>query len=74
VAQTTVTGTTVAEVMAELATLDDPQIREVNAKHGDDHAVNLSQLRAVAKRLKTQQELARQLWETGDTAAGCWRS
>ena len=68
-AQTTVTGTTVAEVMAELATLDDPQIREVNAKHGDDHAVNLSQLRAVAKRLKTQQELARQLWETGDTAA-----
>src|SRR5215218_9915774 len=55
--------------MAELATLDDPQIREVNAKHGDDHAVNLSQLRALAKRLKTQQELARQLWETEDTAA-----
>ena len=31
--------------------------------------MNLSKLRALAKRLKTQQELARQLWETDDTAA-----
>jgi 3-methyladenine DNA glycosylase AlkD len=69
VAQTTVTGTTVAEVMAELATLEDPKIRQVNLRHGDDHGVNLGELRAVAKRLKTQQELARGLWETGDTAA-----
>jgi 3-methyladenine DNA glycosylase AlkD len=69
VAQETATGTTVAEVMAELAALDDPRAREVNARHGDDHGVNLSKLRAVAKRLKTQQELARALWETGDTAA-----
>ncbi|MEU4079426.1 DNA alkylation repair protein [Streptomyces venezuelae] len=64
-----VTGTTVAEVMAELAALEDPKAREVNERHGDDHGVNLGKLRAVAKRLKTQQELARQLWETGDTAA-----
>lgn len=63
------TETTVAEVMAELAALEDPKIREVNEKHGDDHGVHLSKLRAVAKRLKTQQELARQLWETPDTAA-----
>ncbi|WP_066290232.1 DNA alkylation repair protein [Arthrobacter sp. B6] len=55
--------------MAELATLEDPRAREVNAKHGDDHGVNLSKLRAVANRLKTQQELARQLWDTEDTAA-----
>ncbi|WP_218041250.1 DNA alkylation repair protein [Acrocarpospora macrocephala] len=55
--------------MAELAGLEDPRAREVNEKHGDDHGVNLSKLRAVAKRLKTQQELACQLWETGDTAA-----
>ena len=61
--------TTVAEVMAELAALEDPKIREVNARHGDDHGVNLGKLRAVAKRLKTQQDLARQLWATGDTAA-----
>lgn len=61
--------TSVAEVMAELAALEDPKARKVNEKHGDDHGVNLGKLRALAKRLKTQQELARQLWETGDTAA-----
>ncbi len=62
-------GTTVAEVMAELAALEDPRAREVNERHGDDHGVNLGKLRAVAKRLKTQQELALQLWQTDDTAA-----
>src|SRR3954470_7588391 len=60
---------TVAELMAELASLEDPRIREVNEKHGDDHGVNLGKLRALAKRLKTQQDLARQLWTTDDTAA-----
>lgn len=68
-AGTTVTDATVAEVMAELAGLEDPKVRAVNEKHGDDHGVNLSKLRAVAKRLKTQQELARRLWATGETAA-----
>lgn len=61
--------TTVAEVTAELAALDDPKIRAVNERHGDDHGVNLGKLRAIAKRLKTQQELARELWATGDSAA-----
>ncbi|MGV9763353.1 DNA alkylation repair protein [Micromonospora tulbaghiae] len=60
---------TVAGVMAELAALDDPKIRAVNERHGDDHGVNLGKLRAIAKRLKTQQELARELWATGDSAA-----
>ncbi|QFZ24409.1 DNA alkylation repair protein [Saccharothrix syringae] len=55
--------------MAELAALEDPKARAVNEKHGDDHGVNLGRLRALAKRLKTQQDLARRLWETGDTAA-----
>ncbi len=41
----------------------------MNEKHGDDHGVNLGKLRALAKRLKTQQELAQQLWATDDTAA-----
>ncbi len=59
----------VDEVLAELAELEDPKFREANEKRGDDHGVNLSKLRAVAKRLKTQQDLARQLWATGDTAA-----
>ncbi|WP_433528334.1 DNA alkylation repair protein [Micromonospora sp. CA-263727] len=61
--------TTVAEVMAELAALEDPRTREVNRRHGDDHGVNLGMLRALAKRLKTQQELAGQLWRTDDAAA-----
>ncbi|WP_431923712.1 DNA alkylation repair protein [Amycolatopsis tucumanensis] len=59
----------VAEVMAELAALEDPKARAVNEKHGDDHGVNLGKLRAIAKRLKTQHDLARELWATGDTAA-----
>lgn len=60
---------TVGEVMAELAALEDPKIRAVNERHGDDHGVNLTKLRAVAKRLTTQRDLAGQLWATGDTAA-----
>jgi 3-methyladenine DNA glycosylase AlkD len=68
-AEMTMTGTTVPEVMAELAALEDPRAREVNARHGDDHGVNLGKLRAVAKRLKTQHELALDLWATGDTPA-----
>ncbi|EME15584.1 DNA alkylation repair protein [Rhodococcus triatomae] len=61
--------TTVTEVLAELAELEDPRIRAVNERHGDDHGVNLTQLRAVAKRLKTQQDLAVELWASRDTAA-----
>ncbi|MEU7025153.1 DNA alkylation repair protein [Streptomyces sp. NPDC046275] len=63
------TGVTLDEVRAELAALEDPRARAVNERHGDDHGVNLGKLRALAKRLKTQQELARELWATDDTAA-----
>ena len=55
--------------MRELAALENPQMREANERRGDDHGVNLSQLRALAKRLKTQHDLARELWATDDTAA-----
>ena len=68
-AETALLQTTVADVMAELAKLDDPRARAVNENHGDDHGVNLGKLRAIAKRLKTQQDLALRLWETSDTAA-----
>ncbi|ANJ28696.1 DNA alkylation repair protein [Agromyces aureus] len=61
--------TGVGEVLAELAALEDPKARAINERHGDDHGVNLSQLRALAKRLKTQQDLAGELWSTGDTPA-----
>lgn len=61
--------TTVADVMAELNELDDPRVRAVNERHGDDHGVNLTKLRALAKRLKAHRELVRPLWDSGDTAA-----
>ena len=67
--KTASTDAAVAEVMRELAALENPQMREVNERRGDDHGVNLSQLRALAKRLKTQHDLARELWATDDTAA-----
>jgi 3-methyladenine DNA glycosylase AlkD len=75
-AQTTTTATAdptvagaVAELMAELAELDDPRSREINERHGDDHGVNLTTLRTIAKRLKIQHALALELWHTGDSAA-----
>ncbi|MFN8629087.1 MAG: DNA alkylation repair protein [Chloroflexota bacterium] len=60
---------TLGAVLAELAALDDPKARAINERHGDDHGVNLGRLRDLAKRLKTQHELARELWATDDTAA-----
>ncbi|WP_280420830.1 DNA alkylation repair protein [Nocardia carnea] len=68
-AQVTKNSATAAAVRAELAALEDPKIRAVNEKHGDDHGVNLTELRALAKQLKTQHDLARELWNTGDGAA-----
>lgn len=60
---------TLEAVTAELRALENPKMREANDIRGDDHGVNLSHLRALAKRLKTQHELALGLWATGDTAA-----
>lgn len=60
---------TVDDVIAELAALEDPRMRAVNEKHGDDHGINLTKLRAVAKPFKTDQRLALQLWATGQTPA-----
>jgi 3-methyladenine DNA glycosylase AlkD len=63
------TSTTLREVMLELATLEDPKMRQANERRGDDHGVNLTQLRTLARRLKTQHDLAIELWATDDTAA-----
>lgn len=69
-ATTTMTAdATAADVLARLAELEDPKMRAVNERHGDDHGVNLTKLRGVAKELKTQHELALELWATDDTAA-----
>lgn len=58
-------GSTVAEVSRALAALEDPAARAINERHGDDHGVNLTKLRGVAKALKRNHELALELWETG---------
>ena len=63
------TSPTINDVMRELAALEDPKMREANERRGDDHGVNLTYLRTLARRLKTQHELARQLWPTGGAAA-----
>jgi 3-methyladenine DNA glycosylase AlkD len=63
------TNPTLTGTMRQLAALADPRVRQTNERSGDDHGVNLTQLRALAKPLKTQHELALQLWATGDTAA-----
>lgn len=60
---------TVAELRAELDGLADERIRTINARHGDDHGVNLTKLRAIAKRVKSNHGLSRELWATGDSAA-----
>jgi 3-methyladenine DNA glycosylase AlkD len=60
---------TLAEVTAELNALEDPRARAVNERHGDDHGVNLTKLRALAMRLGTEPDLARRLWQTEDSAA-----
>ena len=46
----TLTETTVVDVMAELAALEDPRAREVNEKHGDDHGVDLTKLHVPMKK------------------------
>ena len=58
---------TVAEALAELAALEDPKMRAANEKRGDDHGMNLSRLRGVARRIKTDHLLATELWATGET-------
>lgn len=62
-------GMRVRDLLGELTSLADPKALAINRRHGDEHAVNLSKLRAIAKRLKTDHPLALELWATGDPAA-----
>ena len=60
---------TLGEALGELAALEDPKMRAANEKRGDDHGINLSRMRALAKRIKTNHPLAKDLWATGETPA-----
>lgn len=62
-------STIVTELLTELESLQVPKMRAVNERHGDDHGVNLTKLRAIAKRLKLNQALAIELWDTQVTDA-----
>lgn len=57
---------TAADVLGELAALEDPKARALNERHGDAHGVNLTKLRAVAKKAGTDAGLARELWSSDD--------
>ncbi len=59
---------TVPDVLAELAALEDPKMRAANEKRGDDHGINLSKMRGLAKQVKANHALAKELWSTGETA------
>lgn len=59
---------TVPAVLAELAALEDPKMRAANEQRGDDHGINLSKMRGLAKQIKTDHALAKELWSTGKTA------
>jgi 3-methyladenine DNA glycosylase AlkD len=55
--------------MAELESLGDPKARERNAKHGVDanqFGLKMGDIRNVAKKIKTDHSLARELWATGN--------
>jgi 3-methyladenine DNA glycosylase AlkD len=60
---------TLDRALAELAALEDPKMRAANEKRGDDHGMNLSRLRALAKTIKVDHPLAQELWATGETPA-----
>lgn len=60
---------TLDQALAELAALEDPKMRAANEKRGDDHGMNLSRLRALAKTIKIDHPLAQELWATGETPA-----
>ena len=60
---------TIAKAIRKLAALEDPKMRAANEKRGDYFGINLSRMRALAKRIKTDQPLAQELWATGETPA-----
>lgn len=59
----------VSDIMQELGALSDEAVIKVNARLGDHHTVKLGELRTLAKRIKTDHDLARELWRTGDADA-----
>ncbi len=63
---------TTKEILAQLKSLGDEARRAFNKKAGapdNQFGVKLGDLRAIAKKLKTNHELALELWDTGNVEA-----
>jgi len=63
---------TVTEILAHFESLGDPARRKHNAKYGagdNQFGVKLGDIRALAKKLKTNHTLALALWDTGNVEA-----
>jgi 3-methyladenine DNA glycosylase AlkD len=60
------------EVLAQLKALGDEERRAHNTKSGapdNQFGVKLGDIRAIAKKIKTDHELALKLWDTGNVEA-----
>src|SRR6187401_1886881 len=67
-----IAGMTVHEILARLKSLGDNARRAHNTKAGapeNQFGVKLGDLRALAKKIKTDHELALKLWDTGNVEA-----
>ncbi|MFK7920557.1 MAG: DNA alkylation repair protein [Bacteroidia bacterium] len=63
---------TVQEILSQLESLSDERRRKHNTKNGagdNQFGVPMGEIRKVAKKLKTNHELALKLWETGNIEA-----
>lgn len=64
--------TTLPEALEALRALGSEKMRAYNAKHGagdDQFGVSLGEIRALAKRIRTDHALALALWDTGNVDA-----
>ncbi|MDI9639473.1 DNA alkylation repair protein [Kamptonema cortianum] len=62
----------VAEVMSRLESLGSEKVRKLNCRNGasdNQFGVQLGQIRKIAKEIKTNPELAEELWATGNLDA-----
>ena len=67
-----IVGMTVNEILAQLKSLGDDARRAHNTKAGapdNQFGVKLGDIRAMAKKIKTDHELALNLWDTGNVEA-----
>jgi len=63
---------TVKEILSELETLGDQKVRAQNKKRGagdNQFGVKMGDIRTLAKKIKTNHELALELWDTGNIEA-----